>query len=198
MAMELTFSESTLGWRFSHTVIFLRHFIEQWLLLQDVQLKNLDEYWNLEKAGGVWLNQIGELFTLARPLGLIGNQFILDIDHLDDPSVFLDGEVGEILDNMYRYLIQLRNVGVNKLFCMKNISELMELVFGAQNIEVQFRENVDIVGRPREHYFQILLTFKKSEDYRIFVGIAETNPTLFFGKAMGVSYDIYCEWNPDL
>lgn len=198
MVMKLTFSNATLGWRFAHTQIFLTHFIQQWLLLQDVQLKNLDEYWNIDKAGGLWLNQIGELFKLARPVGLIGNQFILNIDKLNDPAVVLNGDSAEILDKMFRILIKLRNRCTLKLFSMKNIADVMYYVFGQENIKVEFRENTDRFNNPKAQYFRIFLTFKNSDDYRVFVGIIDTNPTLFFGKPMGVSYDTFCFWNPDL
>lgn len=198
MAQELAFSEATLGWRFSHTKIFLRHFIEQWKLLQDVQLKNLDDYWNINQAGGQWLDQIGELFSLSRPVGLAGDQFILDMDRLDDESAVLDGDTLDILDNMFRMLLLIRNREPMKLFTMPNIAGIMTEIFGEGNIKVEFRENTDLNGNYKPQYFRILLTFKSAQDYRLFTSIQTTNPTIFFGRPMGVSYDIYCDYDPDL
>ena len=100
MAKELTFSSATLGWRFAHTEIFLKHFIKQWELLQDVQIKNLDEYWNINAASGDWLKQIGAAFHVEKPQVLSGNAFFLDIDMMDDPSVFLDGTNEDIADDI--------------------------------------------------------------------------------------------------
>lgn len=197
MAQELAFSEATLGWRFSHTKIFLRHFIEQWELLQNVQLKNLDEYWNINQAGGKWLDQIGEVFSLSRPSGLNGEQFILDIDVLDGPRV-LDGDTLDIMDNMFRMLLLIRNRGAMKLFTMPNIASIMTEIFGEGNIKVEFRENTDLNGNYKPQYFRILLTFKDSDQYRLFTSIQSTNPTIFFGRPMGVSYDIFCDYDPDL
>ena len=123
MAKELTFSSATLGWRFAHTEIFLKNFIKQWELLQDVQIKNLDEYWNINAASGEWLKQIGAAFHVDKPQVLSGNAFILDIDMMDDPSVFLDGTNEDIADDIFRKIIILRSISTMKLFSIKNIAD---------------------------------------------------------------------------
>ena len=198
MAKELTFSSATLGWRFAHTEIFLKHFIKQWELLQDVQIKNLDEYWNINAASGDWLKQIGAAFHVEKPQVLSGNAFILDIDMMDDPSVFLDGTNEDIADDIFRKIIILRSISTMKLFSIKNIADNLYEAFGSDQIKVEIFENTDINGNYKERYFRLLLTFKDTEMIKLFIGLQETFPLILIGKPMGVSYDIYVDYDPNL
>lgn len=198
MAKELTFSEATLGWRNSHTNIFLKNFEGQWELLQDLVLKNLDHYWNLDEASGKWLDQLGDIFGLKRPYGSSGAEFVLDLDQLDDEDVVLDGLPDPILDNLYRVLIKVRNQQPGKLFCMRNIKETFEFVFGKENIKVEFRENTDVNGNYVPMYFRVIVTFKNPKDAKAFIGLQQNNPLLLIGKPMGVRYDLFCLHDPDL
>ena len=198
MAKELTFSSATLGWRFAHTEIFLKHFIKQWELLQDVQIKNLDEYWNINEATGEWLKQVGATFHVDKPQILSGNAFILDIDRLDDESVFLDGTTEDIADDIFRKIIILRSISTMKLFSIKNIAENIQNAFGRDQVKVEIFENLDINNVYKERYFRMLLTFKNQEMIKLFIGLQETFPLILIGKPMGVSYDIYVEHDPDL
>ena len=143
MSKELTFSSATLGWRFAHTEIFLKHFLKQWELLQDVQIKNLDEYWNISAARGEWLKQIGATFHIEKPQVLSGDAFILDIDMLDDPDVFLDGVLEDIADSIFRKIIILRSISTMKLFSIKNIADNLYEAFGQDQIKVEIFENTD-------------------------------------------------------
>lgn len=199
MAKELTFSEATLGWRFAHTDIFLKHFIKQWELLQDVQIKNLDEYWNINEATGKWLNQIGELFDTARVETISEDAFLLNVSRLNVPEeARLNGKNEEVGDDLFRKLILVRSLSVNKLFSMKNIAETLYEVFGRDQIKVEFRENTTSQGIAKDRYFQLLLTFKDSDMIRAFNGMRLLRPNLFLGKPMGVSYDIYVNLRPKL
>jgi len=193
MSKELTFSSATLGWRYAHTDIFLRHFIKQWELLQDVQLKNLDEYWNIAAASGEWLKQIGAAFHIQKPQILSGNAFILDIDMLDDPSVILDGTSEDIADDVFRKIIILRSISTMKLFSIKNIAENLYNAFGREQITVEIFENTDINGNYKDRYFRLNLKFQNIETIKIFIGLQEMFPLILIGKPMGVSYDIYVE-----
>ena len=198
MVKQLTFSEATLGWRFAHTEIFLKHFIKQWELLQDVQIKNLDEYWNINAAKGDWLKEIGAIFHIPRPQVLSGEAFVLDIDMLDDPEVFLDGALEDIGDVFFRKLIILRSISTMKLFSIKNIAENLYEAFGRDQVKVEIFENSDANGNYKERYFRLKLTFKNSDMIKLFVGLQETYPLILIGKPMGVSYDIYVEHDPNL
>lgn len=199
MAKELTFSEATLGWRFAHTDIFLKHFIKQWELLQDVQIKNLDEYWNINAATGQWLNQIGEVFDTGRVETASSDAFMLNVSRLNDPNeAHLNGITEEVEDELFRKLILMRSLSVNKLFSMKNIADTLYEVFGQDQIKVEFRENTTSQGIAKDRYFRVLLTFKDSEMIRAFNGMRLLRPMLFIGKPMGVSYDVYIEYDPNL
>lgn len=199
MAKELTFSEATLGWRFAHTDIFLKHFIKQWELLQDVQIKNLDEYWNINEATGKWLSQIGELFDTARVETVSEDAFLLNVSRLNIPEeARLNGQNEEVEDGLFRKLILVRSLSVNKLFSMKNIAETLYEVFGLDQIKVEFRENITSQGIAKDRYFQLLLTFKDGDMMRAFNGMRLLRPNLFLGKPMGVSYDIYVIYDPNL
>lgn len=195
---ELTFNSTTLGWRFSHTEIFLQHFIKQWELLQDVGIKNLDEFWNIESASGTWLKTIGIDFHIERPQVLDGNMFILNLDRLNDPDVFLNGTPQDLADSLFRMVILMRSLSTMQLFTMPNIANTFTEVFGAENVKVEFRENTDLNDQPRERYFRMLIWFKRREDAKVFVGLQETNPLILIGKPMGIGYDIYAEYDPNL
>ena len=198
MAKELTFSSATLGWRFAHTDIYLRHFIKQWELLQDVQIKNLDEYWNINSATGEWLRQLGNIFHVDKPQILSGEAFILDIDQMDDPSVFMDGSMEDIADALFRKLILIRSASTMRLFSIPNIAENLYEAFGQDQIKVEVFENTDDQGNYRERYFRLLVTFKDTEMIKLFRGLQETFPLILIGKPMGVSYDIYVDYDPNL
>lgn len=193
---SLTLNMTTCGWRFMHTTIFAAYFIGLWELTQDVALRNLDEFYNINAAKGRWLDMIGNIFNLQRPFGISGNQFILDIDRLDDPEVILDGFPESVQDDLYRTLIQLRAASKNKLFTMKNIADMITDILGRDQVIVQFRENTDQNGNYVPRYFRILLTFKNSLVAKTFIGLVDLNPEIL-GKPMGYHYDIYCNWDPD-
>lgn len=197
MSTSLVLNWITAGWRFENTKNFGKHFEKQWELLQDVALRNLDEYFNLDVAEGEWLNQIGTVYGLSRPYALVGDQFILDISALDDPNEVLNGNTGEVLDSLYRTLILLKSSSSNKLFSMPNIKENIVGLFGADSVKVEFIENIDYytqVARPM--YFQLRLYFKSPSVLKVFLSLIEENEHLL-GKAMGVSYDIICDWWED-
>ena len=184
MAKELTFSSATLGWRFAHTEIFLNHFIKQWELLQDVPIKNLDEYWNLESASGIWLKQIGEIFHVQKPQVLSGNAFVLNIDQLNNTEVVLNGTPEDIADKLFRSLIVLRSISSMKLFSMKNIAENFYHAFGKDSVKVEFKENTDREGNPVLRYFRLIITFKDKTLIKVFVGLQQIHPLILIGKPM--------------
>lgn len=198
MAKELTFSSATLGWRFAHTDIFLRHFIKQWELLQDVALKNLDEYWNISAASGNWLKQIGTIFDIERPQLLSDDAFMLDVDQLDDPNKILDGTIEDMADDLFRKIILLHASTVNRLFSIPNVAQNLYQIFGQNQIKVEFFENIDSLGNPKDRYFQLKITFKDLEMLKLCVALQDTLPHALIGKPMGVSYDVYFEHDPNL
>ncbi len=184
----------TAGWRFENTKIFAKHFEKQWELLQDVALRNLDEYFNLDIASGKWLDQVGTLYGLVRPYSLVGDEFILDVSRLDDPRDVLDGSTGEVLDSLYKTLIALKASSSGKLFTMKNIKDNIVGLLGEDEVKVEFIENIDYYTElPKPMYFQLKLFFKSSTVLRTFLSLLENNKHLI-GKPMGVSYDIICDW----
>lgn len=198
MSKQLTFSAATLGWRFTHTDIFLRHFIKQWELLQDVALKNLDEYWNINKAKGEWLKQIGALFDIEKAQMLSDNAFMLDVDKLDDPDKILDGTIEPMPDDIFRKIILLHTSNVNKLFSIPNIAENLFQVFGRDQIKIEFFENVDTLGNPKNRYFQLKITFKDLQMLKLCIELQDALPHALIGKPMGVSYDIYFDYDPNI
>lgn len=198
MTKQLTFSEATLGWRFAHTEIFLKHFIKQWELLQDVQIKNLDEFWNITDAVGLWLRELGAIFHVPNPQVIGDDAFVLDIDRMDVDSVVLDGTLADLADEMYRKVILIRSVSTMKLFSMKNIADAIYQAFGEDQVKVEFRENTDVMGNPKPMYFRLLLTFKDQEVAKLFAGMQESLPNILVGKPMGISYDVFVTCDPNL
>lgn len=195
--MELSWNPTTLSWKFEHTKIFAKHFYEQFRLLHGVMIENLDEYFNIDVANGDWLTKIGNLLALDRPFGADGTQFVWDIDKWDDPNVFWDGMIGNIIDPLFRVLIRLKENSKKKLFTMKNIAENLYTVFGKDRISIRFMENIDRLGNEKPMYFRILIDFKYSEDAKIFVGLLDVMPNALIGKPMGVFYEVDCTYSPD-
>lgn len=194
MTTSLVLNWVTAGWRFENTKNFAKHFKKQWELLQDVALKNLDDYFNMDIAEGKWLDQIGTIYGLTRPYGLVGDEFVLDLSRMDDPRDVLDGNTDSVLDNLYRTLILLKSSSSNKLFSMLNIKDNIIGLFGEEEVKVEFIENVDYYTElPKEMYFQLRLYFKSSNILKTFLSLIDQNPHLL-GKPMGVSYDIICDW----
>lgn len=198
MSKQLTFSEATLGWRFAHTERFLKHFIKQWELLQDVQIKNLDEYWNINAATGQWLKQLGEVFDTVKVQTLGENGFMLNVSALNDSQYILNGTPTDVEDDLFRKIILLRSFSVNKLFSMKNIADNLYEAFGTNNIKVEFRENTTNQGLPKDRFFRILLAFKELDMLRMFVAMQLLYPRLLIGKPMGVDYRIEVTHDPNL
>ena len=198
MSKQLTFSEATLGWRFAHTEIFLKNFTKQWELLQDVQIKNLDEFWNINEATGEWLDEIGRVFDTDRVQTVGEDAFMLNVSKLNEQDSKLNGTEGNISDNLYRKIILLRAYSVSKLFTMQNIADVFSSVFGENNIKIEFRENTDRFGNYKDRYFRILLTFRDAETIRDFYGMQQTHPMLFVGKPMGVGYNFEVTYDPNL
>ena len=198
MSKELTFSEATLGWRFAHTGIFLKHFVKQWELLQDVQIKNLDEFWNIKDAVGQWLRELGTIFHVPNPQIKGQNAFVLDIDRLDDESVVMDGTLSDMADELYRKVITIRTMSTMKLFSMKNIADVIYQAFGEDQVKVEFRENTDLNDNPKPMYFRILLTFKDANIAKLFAGMQDVLPNILIGKPMGISYDVFVKYDPNL
>ena len=198
MSKELTFSEATLGWRFAHTERFLKHFIKQWELLQDVQIKNLDEFWNIKDAAGQWLRELGTIFHVPNPQIKGQDAFVLDIDRMDDDSVVMDGTYTDMEDDLYRKIITIRTMSTMKLFSMKNIADAIYQALGEDQVKVEFRENTDGSGNYKPMYFRILLTFKDPMITKLFAGMQDTLPNILIGKPMGVSYDLVVSCDPDM
>ena len=198
MSKELTFSEATLGWRFAHTELFLKNFIKQWELLQDVQIKNLDEYWNINSATGAWLSQIGEAFDTPRVTTVGENAFLLNYSRLNDSSWVLNGSPTDIEDELFRKIILVRSLSTNKLFSMENIADAFYEVFGQDQIKIEFVENKDSFGQFKPRFFRIVVTFKTVDMLRMFSALQQAWPNLFIGKPMGVSYQVDIELDPNL
>lgn len=198
MAKELTFSSATLGWRFSHTDIFLRNFIKQWELLQDVQLKNLDEYWNINVATGDWLQQLGNIFNVGNKQVLSEDAFMLDVDRLDDPDRCLDGHVVAMADALYRKIILLQVASTMKMFSIPNIVNNIYNAIGTDQVKVEIIENIDGQGNHKDMFFQLVLTFKSLDYVKLFHGFNLILPHGLIGKPMGVRYDVYIKYDPNL
>lgn len=198
MSKQLTFSEATLGWRFAHTEIFLKNFIKQFELLQDVQIKNLDEFWNIKTATGLWLRELGAIFHVPNPQITGENAFVLDVNKMDDDSIVLDGTTSDMADDLYRNVILIRSICAMKLFSMKNIADAFYQAFGEENIKIEFRENTDVLNQPEERYFRILLTFKDENIAKLFAQMQDSLPNVLIGKPMGVKYDIFITIDPNL
>lgn len=194
----LVLNWTTAGWRFQNTEIFAKDFVEKWKIMQDIQLKNLDEFFNIEEARNKWLDLIGEIFGVTRDyVRMRGDAFVLDADQLDTPLTPLDGHEGEILDPLYRILIKLKTASTRKLFTMKNIRDVVYDILGEDSVTVEFIENVEPYSENfKAQYFQLHLYFKSASIGKLFVYLINIFTNLF-DKPMGVSYEIFCHYDEE-
>ena len=194
----LTLNWTTAGWRFRHTEIFAKDFVEKWKVMQDIQLKNLDEFFNLDAASGVWLDSVGSIFGINRDyVKMRGDAFILDVDKLDEDISYLDGHEGQLLDPLYKMLIKLKTASSRKLFCMPNLRQIVVDLLGEENVRVEFIENkAPYSDNFQAQYFQMHIYFIDPTYAGIFVLLINVFPNLF-DKPMGVSYDVFCHYDEE-
>jgi hypothetical protein len=194
----LTLNWTTAGWRFRDTKIFAKDFVEKWKVMQDIQLKNLDEFYNLDEASGEWLDAVGSVFGITRDyVRCRGDSFILDADKMDVDNTYLDGHEGELLDPLYRALIKLKTASSRKLFCMPNLRQIVVDLFGEENVEVKFIENKEPYSETfRAQYFQMHIYFIDPTYAPAFVLLVNVFPNIF-DKPMGISYDVFCHYDEE-
>jgi hypothetical protein len=193
----LTLNWTTAGWRFQNTEIFAKDFVEKWKLMQDIQLKNLDEFFNLDAASGEWLDIVGKIFGINRDyVRMRGDAFILDYHKMDEDVSYLDGHEGEVIDPLYRVLIKLKTASSRKLFTMPNLRQIVLDLVGEENVRVEFIENVKpyTVDTFQAQYFQMHIYFLDPTYAGIFTLLITVFPELF-DKPMGVSYEIFCHYD---
>lgn len=140
------------------------------------------KFFDLNQATGTWLNKIGALYNINRPIGLNGSQFVLDVDALDDPEAILDGLTAALLDDFYRALIQMRLQTFLDFASVDSISDLFERMFGGQD------KCLCVVN---EGYmsFTVDLYFADPRDIKILNTVLDLNPNII-GDFPGVSYTV--------
>lgn len=138
------------------------------------------KFFDLEEASGVWLNKIGALYNINRPIGLNGTQFVLDVDALDDPDAILDGLTSALLDDFYRRLIQMRLRTYMDFATVDSMSDLFERMFGGA-------DKCRCVIEDSYMSFVIHLYFADPRDIKVLNTVLDINPNVI-GEFPGVAY----------
>jgi len=109
---------------------------------------SLYDIFDVDLAGGEWLDLIGNLIDVYRPFILTGNAFTLDSTLMDDDDFQLDGDGIPAPDDLYRLLIKnkininnsrqttneilqrINNViGIERLVWEENTKEITNLIY---------------------------------------------------------------------
>lgn len=140
------------------------------------------KFFDTDQAFGVWLDKLGALYNIARPIALTGEVFVLDVDGLDNPSVLLDGLTAAISDKMFRRLIQIKMASNLEMPSVDSISDLFERVFGGPDL---CRCEIE------EEYmsFVVNLYFADPLDIKVMYTVLDINPNVI-GEFPGVSYRV--------
>lgn len=140
------------------------------------------KFFNTDEARGTWLDKIGNLYGIPRPLGVPGDQFVLDVDMLDDDTVVLDGSVGQLLDVYYRRLLQIKAFTNLTLPSVNTIAQIFDEVFAFPDTVI----TKVIDGYMR---FDIEVYFGKPSNVKILQTILDNDPH-FLGEFPGVDYSV--------
>lgn len=98
---------------------------------------NLERFFNYDLAIGDWLTQLAALFNVKRRYFTFGSAFTLDINQLDDYTIYLDGVNAPVDDVLLRALLKakiLSSTGIIK--SVPYIYTVFNLVIDPHDIEI--------------------------------------------------------------
>lgn len=151
-------------------------------IIDNSSLWNFGNFFDVNQATGVWLDKLGTLYNLNRPIGLTGQVFVLDIDRLDDQGIRMDGFTESLSDAMFRSLFRLLTASYLVLPSVDTLVEFFQDVFGG---EEQVRcEIIDSFM-----YFEINLYFANPQYVKVLYTILDLNPRIL-GDFPGVDYKV--------
>lgn len=151
-------------------------------IIDNSSLWDFYKFYDVEQAKGPWLDKLGALYNLNRPIGLTGQVFVLDIDRLDDETIVLDGFTESLSDNMFRSLFKLLTTSYLVLPSVDSLSTFFQDVFGGEQ-EVR----CDIIDSYMK--FTINLYFANPQYVKVLYTILDLNPRIL-GDFPGVDYKI--------
>lgn len=140
------------------------------------------KFFDVNEAAGTWLDRLGKLYNINRPVGLTGSVFVLDIDALDDESVMMDGLTESLADSIYRNLFKLLTESYLKFASVDTLTDLFEGIFGGNN-ELRCEVIEDYMS------FTIYLYFANPSYVKVLYTILDINPHII-GDFPGVDYTI--------
>lgn len=140
------------------------------------------KFFDSSQALGQWLDRLGTLYNIKRPIGLNGSQFLLDVDMLDDPNIVLDGLSSALADSFYRRIFEIRTRTNLDFASVDTISDLFEDIFGGpEQCRCEIEENF--------MSFVINLYFADPLEIKTLNTILDMNPNII-GEFPGVSYTV--------
>jgi hypothetical protein len=143
-------------------------------------MESLYNFYNIDEAVGLWLDQIGAYLNLPRPFITTNLTFISDLSLTDDPNFLVDGNA-LAPDDVYRVYLKANIMKRNSRFTHEDIINLLLFATGAKKILLQEGDkSVDIY----------LVASDSGDQQRITSLLAFLNPT-WFGLATGVGLGIF-------
>lgn len=154
-------------------------------IIANSSLWDFYKFFDVEQAGGTWLNKLAKLYNIDRPSGLTGAVFVLDIDKLDDESVKMDGDNDNLSDDVFRSLFRLLTSSYLVLPSVDTLCGFFEDVFGGAN-----NCRCEIIDAFMQ--FEIHLYFADPQYVKVLYTILDLNPRIL-GDFPGVDYTIIPE-----
>tara|TARA_R110000868_G_scaffold189510_1_gene432503 strand:+ start:380 stop:892 length:513 start_codon:yes stop_codon:yes gene_type:complete len=143
-------------------------------------MESLYNFYNIDEAIGLWLDQIGAYLNLPRPFITTNLTFINDLSLMDDPNYLLDGNA-LAPDDVYKVYLKANIMKRNSRFTHEDIINLLLFATGAKKILLQEGDKVvDIY----------LIASDSGDQQRITSLLAFLDPT-WFGLATGVGLGIF-------
>lgn len=139
--------------------------------------ESLFNFFDIENAVGLWLDQIGGYLNIPRPIITNPDVFIMDLSLMDGPDLM--GETQSLApDDVYKVYINSQILKRNSSFTLEDIINLLKTATGASTIYVY--EKVKTLS--------IYLGVPNSDAKRIVSLINSLNPR-WFGLPSGVALD---------
>lgn len=140
----------------------------------DNSKQSLFDFFDIDNAGGAWLDQLGAYLNLPRPLIINPNVFIMDQSLTDGPDL-LDSE-SLAPDDLYKIYLKSQILKRNSTFTIEEIISLLQFCTGASKILVSEKHKTVSI------YLNIT-----SDDQRRRISLISTLDRKWFGLPSGVS-----------
>jgi hypothetical protein len=128
------FKEPTILFQYKATEKLATLLSELKIFFENNSKQTLFDFFDIDNASGLWLNQLGNFLNLPRPFIVNDNIFICDSSLMDGDDL-LDSEA-LAPDDVYRTYIKANLLKRNSRFTIENIIDLLQFATGADKVYI--------------------------------------------------------------